>query len=154
LLCAAFAVIAACSLDTRSGLEDPVNYSLYGHFSEGSLPVTLVGANDTFYISDSLRGALTIYNLNGSPKGDLDILRCGPSCYGYFNAASSLDVNTGRRNGDSVVVYLFFDDEHRIQLEGVDYGDSLAGTMNSWRFSPGTDPIYRGRFVARRLGPD
>jgi hypothetical protein len=144
------AMAGACSLDTRSGNEEPVAYHLYGLFDEARYPVTIVGQNDTIQVSDSLRGHLIVYGLHTIPKANLSVARCGVSCYGYFQAATPFDAARARV-GDNIDVHVFFDADRRIEFEGLDMGDSIVGTMNSWRFRPGEAPIYRGRFVARRV---
>jgi hypothetical protein len=141
-------LIAACSLD--SGIENSVEYQLDGLFDSARYQVTIPGINDTLHVSDSLRGTLTIHRLHsGFPRGSFSIVKCGVTCYGYTQAASTPE-NSGWRSGDSIDVLLFFDAARRIQLNGLDLGDSIVGTMNSWRFHPGGEPAYHGRFVARR----
>jgi hypothetical protein len=71
------------------------------------------------------------------------------TCYGYLHAASSFE-SARRRNGDSVDFFVLFDADRRIEFNGRDLTDSIVGSMNSWKFRPGGDPIYYGRFVARR----
>jgi hypothetical protein len=150
LLLTLVAMLSACSLDTRSANEEPIAYHLYGFFDSAHHQVTIVGQNDTLQVSDSLRGHLIMYGLHTIPKANLSIARCGVTCYGYFQAATPFDA-ARPRVGDSVDVHVFFDADRRIQFEGLDMGDSIVGKMNSWRFRPGGAPIYRGRFVARRV---
>ena len=141
---------AACSLDTHSANEEPIAYDLYGLFDSASYPVTIIGQNDTLRVRDSLRGHLILYGLHTIPKANLSIAKCGIPCYGYIIGATPFEA-TRARTGDSVAVHVFFDDDRRIEFEAIDLGDSLIGRMNSWKFRPGGEPIYRGRFVARRF---
>jgi hypothetical protein len=144
------ALAGACSLDTRSANEEPVAYHLYGLFDSARYPVTIIGQNDTLHVSDSLRGHLIVYGRSTIPKANLAVARCGLTCYGYIQAATPFDV-PGSRIDNNISVHVFFDSDHRIEFEGLDMGDSIVGRMNSWRFRPGGAPIYRGRFVARRV---
>jgi hypothetical protein len=150
LLLILLALLGACSLDARSSNEEPIAYHLYGLFDSARYPVTIVGQNDTLHVSDSLRGHLIVYGLHTVPKGNLAIAKCGLTCYGYIQAATPFEAARSRV-GDSLDINVFFDADHRIQLAGRDMGDSIVGRMSSWRFRPGDAPIYRGRFVARRV---
>jgi hypothetical protein len=150
LLLVGFALLGACSLDTRSANEEPIAYDLYGLFDSARYQVTIVGQNDTLHVRDSLRGHLIVYGLHTIPKANLSVAKCGVTCYGYFSGATPFEV-TRARIGDSLNVQVFFDADRRIEFEALDLGDSLVGTMNSWKFRPGGAPIYRGRFVARRF---
>lgn len=144
------ALLTACSLDTRSANEEPIAYDLYGKFDSARYEVTIVGENDTLHVSDSLRGHLIMYGLHTIPKANLSVARCGTPCYGYISAATTFEAARAR-TGDSIDVHVFFDADRRIEFQALDLGDSLVGTMNSWKFRPGGAPIYLGRFVARRF---
>jgi hypothetical protein len=147
---AVLAILGACSLDTHSENEEPVAYDFYGKFDSARYEATIVGQNDTLHVSDSLRGHLIVYALHTMPKANLSVAKCGVTCYGYFSAATAFETAQAR-NGDSIAVYVFFDSDRRIEFRALDLGDSLVGTMNSWKFRPGDAPIYHGRFVARRF---
>jgi hypothetical protein len=151
---ALFGVLAAaCSLDTRTNVEDPVAYQLSGRFDSARYMVTVVGQNDTVRIDDSLRGQLTVFDLHSIPKGNFAISKCSTPCYGLSQAASS-PASAGSRNGDSVIVVMFLDGNTWMRLQARDYGDSLLGTMSSRRQAGSTNPlVYLGRFVARRGTP-
>src|SRR4051812_48582468 len=142
-------LVGACSLETRTNIEDPVAFQLYGRFDSARYVVTIVGQNDTVHVTDSLRGQLTVFNIHSAPKGSLAISKCTRPCYGYFHAASSLD-GPGVRTADSVEFVMYFDDDTWMRFTARDYGDSLVGSMSSRRQSGSTNPlVYLGRFVAR-----
>ena len=150
LTVALLGLLSACSLDTHSANEEPIAYDLYGKFDSARYEVAIVGQNDTLHVSDSLRGHLIVYGLHTLPKANLSVAKCGVSCYGYITAATMFETARAR-NGDSIDVHVFFDADRRIEFQALDLGDSLVGTMNSWKFRPGDAPIYLGRFVARRF---
>src|SRR4051794_27797381 len=90
-------LVGACSLDTRTNVEDPVPFQVYGRFdAKAKIVITITPPEDTTpaltpFVPDSLRGQLTIFNLHSAPKGNFVISKCGTSCFSFVHAASSLD---------------------------------------------------------------
>jgi hypothetical protein len=102
--------------------------------------------------SDSLRGSLTVDDVSRAPIGQLTVAKCGAACFDR-SAASPAAMNgytgAGTRRGDTVAFHMLWDLMSNIQLRGVYFGDSIVGTMSSYR-GTSTSTTYTGAFVARR----